>query len=93
MVWIGLLTLVGIFGIILFLNYRIHVLEIQQTSLMQLFWRMTPDFPGDQDEIRQLLAQGSRLDAIRLVKQRYRCSLLEAKNMIEEIESARHLRP
>ncbi len=92
MIWVGLAILFVILGIIIVLQYRIHVLERQQRSLIQFFWKSTPDYQMGEKRITELLAQGSRLDAIRMVKQQYHCSLLEAKNMVEDIERARSLR-
>lgn len=76
---------------IMFLHHRLKTLEYQQRALMELLWEVSPD-QSPQEEVRSLLDQGRRIEAIRVIKKRYQCSLLQAKNIVEQIEGGRHHR-
>lgn len=85
MEWIALITALGFLGMIVFLHRRLKNIEHQQRALMELLWEVSPD-QSPHEEVRTLLNQGHRIEAIRLVKRRYQCSLLQAKNIVEQIE-------
>ncbi|OLZ09595.1 hypothetical protein [Sulfobacillus thermosulfidooxidans] len=82
MVGIMIITGLGLFFMVIWLHYRLKQLEWQQHQLLGMFG-MDPEL-GDFDfDIRMLLAQNRRVEAIRLLRERRQCSLLEAKEMID----------
>lgn len=76
------------------LEHRVTVLEAQIAELARQLgadlstpWEQQP-YPGD-DEIRELVAQGRKVEAIKLLRARTGLPLVEARDYIERLADLR----